>query len=210
MATDRSVSQKVPLTVLFATLYIQIVVGSLLFFTSLIMIFLILIQRGRGGGLAGALGGSGGSSAFGAKAGDTFTRVTAGMAIFWFVLCLFAILLIQGPRATTRPEGDSGSGAVAPTGATPAPAEGETPALPPIDLSKTLPPTPADNSSDAEKAAVPPADTATPPADTATPPADTAAPSGGSTAPPTDATSPTGTPPANDPVEAPKTDGSLP
>jgi cytoskeletal protein RodZ len=153
------------------------------------------------------------------------------MAIFWFVLCLFAILLIQGPRATTRPEGDSGSGAVAPTGATPAPAEGETPALPPIDLSKTLPPTPADNSSDAEKAAVPPADTATPPADTATPPADTAtppadtaappadtatppadtaAPSGGSTAPPTDATSPTGTPPANDPVEAPKTDGSLP
>ncbi|MBL8891644.1 MAG: preprotein translocase subunit SecG [Planctomycetaceae bacterium] len=99
---------------LLAQLFTHIVVGSLLFFTSLIMIFLILIQRGRGGGLAGALGGSGGSSAFGAKAGDTFTRVTAGMAIFWFVLCLFAILLIQGPRVAPPSEREPG---VAGTGA---------------------------------------------------------------------------------------------
>jgi len=119
--------------VLIANLYIHVVMGSLLFFTSIFMIFIILIQRGRGGGLAGALGGSGGSSAFGAKAGDTFTRVTAGLAIFWFVLCLLSILLIQGPRVAPladRQAGASGSGA-APTGSPEA--ENGTGLTPPAD-----------------------------------------------------------------------------
>ena len=40
------------------------------------LILLVLIQRGKGGGLAGAFGGVGGSSAFGSRAGDLFTRVT--------------------------------------------------------------------------------------------------------------------------------------
>ena len=48
--------------------------------TSLFLILLVLIQRGRGGGLAGALGGMGGQSAFGTKAGDLFTRITIGVA----------------------------------------------------------------------------------------------------------------------------------
>ena len=43
---------------------------------ALFLILLVLVQRGRGGGLAGALGGAGGQSAFGAKAGDTFTKIT--------------------------------------------------------------------------------------------------------------------------------------
>jgi preprotein translocase subunit SecG len=54
---------------------------------SVFMIVLILIQRGKGGGLAGAFGGMGGQSAFGTKAGDTFTRITVVTAIIWFVLC---------------------------------------------------------------------------------------------------------------------------
>ncbi len=53
---------------------------------ALFMILLILIQRGRGGGLVGALGGMGGQSAFGTKAGDLFTRVTMWTAFFWIVL----------------------------------------------------------------------------------------------------------------------------
>jgi preprotein translocase subunit SecG len=53
---------------------------------------LILVQRGRGGGLAGALGGMGGSSAFGAKAGDVFTRITVVTAAIWILLSLFALL----------------------------------------------------------------------------------------------------------------------
>lgn len=146
---------------LLADLYIHIVMGSLLFFTSIFMIFLILIQRGRGGGLAGALGGSGGSSAFGAKAGDTFTRVTAGMAVFWFVLCLLTILFIQGRRvqplanrepavggAATAPATpgsetapvDSGVGETGPAAGETAPGTDVLPELPALDLPSTTPP----------------------------------------------------------------------
>ena len=50
--------------------------NTLIILVSLFLICLILIQRGKGGGLAGAFGGVGGSSAFGTKAGDTFTRIT--------------------------------------------------------------------------------------------------------------------------------------
>ncbi|QDS98896.1 preprotein translocase subunit SecG [Adhaeretor mobilis] len=66
------------------------VYGLLLSVTAIFMILLVLVQRGRGGGLAGALGGAGGSSAFGAKAGDVFTRITIGAAAFWIVLCIAA------------------------------------------------------------------------------------------------------------------------
>src|ERR1700704_1425633 len=61
-----------------------------LFLTSSFLILLVLIQRGRGGGLAGAFGGMGGQSAFGTKAGDLFTKITIGVATFWILLCLTA------------------------------------------------------------------------------------------------------------------------
>ena len=59
------------------------ILNSLLILTSLFLICLVLIQRGKGGGLAGAFGGMGGSSAFGTKAGDIFTRVTMVTALIW-------------------------------------------------------------------------------------------------------------------------------
>ena len=70
--------------------------GTLMFVTSIFLILLILIQRGRGGGLAGALGGMGGQSAFGTKAGDLFTRVTMIVATFWILLCVAAIAVLNG------------------------------------------------------------------------------------------------------------------
>jgi preprotein translocase subunit SecG len=74
----------------------------LLFLTSLFMIVLVLIQRGKGGGLAGAFGGMGGQSAFGTKAGDLFTKITIGVAVVWIVLCLVTLKVLskvgdQGP-----------------------------------------------------------------------------------------------------------------
>ena len=49
------------------------------------------MQRGRGGGLIGAFGGPGGSSAFGAKTGDVFTVITVIMAVLFLVVgCLLA------------------------------------------------------------------------------------------------------------------------
>lgn len=68
--------------------------GLLLSLTCLFLIVLVLLQRGRGGGLTGALGGSS-QSAFGAKAGDTFTWITVGAASFWILLCMVIILTVN-------------------------------------------------------------------------------------------------------------------
>ena len=59
--------------------------------TAIFLILLVLVQRGKGGGLAGAFGGLGGQSAFGTKAGDLFTRVTIGVATAWILLCMGAV-----------------------------------------------------------------------------------------------------------------------
>jgi preprotein translocase subunit SecG len=53
---------------------------------SFFLIFVVLLQRGRGGGLAGAFGGLGGQSAFGTKAGDLFTRITIVAVAIWVML----------------------------------------------------------------------------------------------------------------------------
>ena len=71
------------------------VVTILLLVTSLFLIGLVLIQRGKGGGLAGAFGGAGGSSAFGSRAGDLFTKVTIYTAAIWILLIMFLIKMTQ-------------------------------------------------------------------------------------------------------------------
>ncbi len=58
----------------------------LLLLLGLFLIVVILLQRGRGGGLAGAFGGLGGQSAFGTRAGDVFTWITTGAAVIWVIL----------------------------------------------------------------------------------------------------------------------------
>jgi preprotein translocase subunit SecG len=59
------------------------------------LILLVLIQRGKGGGLAGAFGGVGGSSPFGSRAGDTFTRLTIYVACIWLFLTMLQVRAIQ-------------------------------------------------------------------------------------------------------------------
>jgi preprotein translocase subunit SecG len=63
---------------------------------------LILIQRGKGGGLAGAFGGAGGSSAFGSRAGDMFTRITIILAAVWILLIMVQVKVVQGSKSTTE------------------------------------------------------------------------------------------------------------
>ena len=75
----------------------------LLFLTAVFLILLVLVQRGKGGGLAGALGGMGGQSAFGTKAGDLFTRVTIGVAAFWIILCMAAVKFGSAGRDMVDP-----------------------------------------------------------------------------------------------------------
>ncbi|MEE2938683.1 MAG: preprotein translocase subunit SecG [Planctomycetota bacterium] len=68
--------------------------GWLMGFLSLFLILLILVQRGKGGGLAGALGGPGGESAFGSKGADTFTTITIFVALFWGFTCAFTMYVL--------------------------------------------------------------------------------------------------------------------
>jgi preprotein translocase subunit SecG len=120
---------------------LNFLIPVLLFLTSVFLILLVLIQRGRGGGLAGAFGGLGGQSAFGTKAGDLFTRITIGVAAFWIILCAASVKIMNnsgseilsrelGGAATTAPAGDAKAGT--------APADGKTEAAP-TDASKAAP-----------------------------------------------------------------------
>jgi preprotein translocase subunit SecG len=67
----------------------------------LFLILLVLIQRGKGGGLAGALGGVGGSSPFGSRAADTITRVTIYVAGLWLLLVMLQVYAVQDAAVRT-------------------------------------------------------------------------------------------------------------
>src|SRR5215472_10791352 len=79
------------------------ILNVLLLLVGLFLILLILIQRGKGGGLAGAFGGTGGSSAFGSRAGDTFTRITIVAAAIWVLLIMITIKMVQPSPSTSQP-----------------------------------------------------------------------------------------------------------
>lgn len=74
----------------------------LMFTMAFCLIVLVLLQRGRGGGLAGALGGMGGQSAFGTKAGDMFTRITIYLAAAWICLCAASVKYFTPPTKFDR------------------------------------------------------------------------------------------------------------
>jgi preprotein translocase subunit SecG len=60
----------------------------LFIFVCLFMILLVLIQKGRGGGLASAFGGMGGNTAFGSKTGDVLTWATSIVFGIFIVLAV--------------------------------------------------------------------------------------------------------------------------
>ncbi len=101
--------------------------GITIFSTSLFLILLVLVQRGRGGGLVGALGGPGGQSALGTKAGDIFTRITIVVATIWIFLCASAVRVLNPSgssvnlgldnTAEVSSNGPSGAGSSSSTGA---------------------------------------------------------------------------------------------
>lgn len=98
---------------------LETILMTLLVLVAAFLILLVLIQRGKGGGLAGAFGGMGGQSAFGTKAGDVFTRVTIGTAIVWILLCAVATKLRNtqtGPLDTRMGRGGSATEPQAPSG----------------------------------------------------------------------------------------------
>jgi preprotein translocase subunit SecG len=94
------------------------------------LIGLILIQRGKGGGLAGIFGGGGMEQAFGTRAATLAQKATAVLAVL-FLLLTIGLSLAQQKRDTVAGPPAPPSEPVAPetSGASPSPAA-PTPASP--------------------------------------------------------------------------------
>jgi preprotein translocase subunit SecG len=80
------------------------IVGILFCIVSVLLILIILLQRGRGGGLAGAFGGVGGQSAFGAKTGDVFTWITVVLTGVFLVIAVVMVYAMQPQKYTNITE----------------------------------------------------------------------------------------------------------
>lgn len=78
--------------------WVPAILNLLILILGLFLILLVLIQRGKGGGLAGAFGGAGGSSAFGTRAGDLFTKITIGVAGAWIILTMIQVVVVQNTK----------------------------------------------------------------------------------------------------------------
>jgi preprotein translocase subunit SecG len=82
--------------------------GVILFLISVFLIFIILIQRGKGGGIAGSLTGTA-QSAFGARGGDILMWLTLSLTIIWILLCCVTIFFysrVQDSVAEGREDAD--------------------------------------------------------------------------------------------------------
>jgi preprotein translocase subunit SecG len=122
---------------LAAVPFVMTIVMALWVLSCLALVFIIMIQKGKGGGLSAAFGGGGGgSSLFGAKTGDVLTWVTIGVAGGFIFLSVIMGLYYRPtptvqdtmapPPAATQPQAPAQESA-APQAA---PQDGATPAAP--------------------------------------------------------------------------------
>ncbi len=66
--------------------FIMMVVGVIWFLAAVFLVLIVLVQKGKGGGLGAAFGGAGSNSLMGTKTGDFLTWVTIGVTVvFLFV-----------------------------------------------------------------------------------------------------------------------------
>ena len=67
-----------------------------------VLMLIVLIQRGKGGGLAGAFGGAGGSSPFGSRAADQFVRITLWLAGVWVLVIMIHVKIVKHDVETRK------------------------------------------------------------------------------------------------------------
>lgn len=60
-----------------------------------LLIIVVLLQKGRGGGLSGAFGGAGAGSAFGTRTGDVFTWITIVLTGAFLILAIVATVVAR-------------------------------------------------------------------------------------------------------------------
>ena len=86
------------------------VLNLLVIGTGLLLMLIVLIQRGKGGGLAGAFGGAGGSSPFGSRAADAFVKITLYLAAFWVLLIMIHVKVVKYETGTPVNQTGSATG----------------------------------------------------------------------------------------------------
>lgn len=75
------------------------IVASLFGVICVLLTLVVLLQKGRGGGLGGAFGGAG-SSAFGTRTGDVFTWVTVVLTALYILLAVGTSVAFKPPPET--------------------------------------------------------------------------------------------------------------
>jgi preprotein translocase subunit SecG len=108
--------------VLAAVPFVMKIVMAFWVLAALILVLIVLIQKGKGGGLSSAFGGIG-SSLLGTKTGDFLTWVTICIVAVWLLLSVVAVKWFK-PRASEYLQ--SGQPLSAPAQTTPS--EGQQPA----------------------------------------------------------------------------------
>lgn len=74
---------------------------ALFVLSCLLLIGMVLLQKGRGGGISSAFGGAMGSSPFGTKTGDVFTWITVVLAGIFLVGAMVLNIIVEDERAVT-------------------------------------------------------------------------------------------------------------
>ena len=79
------------------------VLTFLLVLVSVALIGLILIQRGKGGGLSGVFGGGGVEQAFGTRAATMAQKATAVLSALFLIICVWLGLIWHNRGPVTGP-----------------------------------------------------------------------------------------------------------
>jgi len=74
----------------------EVTLAVLFIIVCALLILIVLLQKGRGGGLGAAFSGAG-SSAFGTRTGDVFTWITIVLTVLFLVLAIGTTLVFRPP-----------------------------------------------------------------------------------------------------------------
>ena len=80
---------------LFGAVWYSHLINLVVIGLGLVLMLIVLIQRGKGGGLAGAFGGVGGSSPFGSRAADQFVKITMWLAGVWVLVIMIHVKVVK-------------------------------------------------------------------------------------------------------------------
>lgn len=134
----------------------DIFLATLFILICILLIAVVLLQKGRGGGLSGAFGGAGGHTAFGSRTGDMFTWVTVVLVALFLLMGVLLVLkfrpdkqVIEQPALVaptapetapvTQPTTESDEEVVEPATAPAATAPADQPPQPPAEEATTQP-----------------------------------------------------------------------